>query len=212
GTGARTAGGEDGRVDRVRDQGQADDHLEGARPQQQPHAAGHQHADRDRQHEFHQLLSSVVMVPSAPTTVDPRGRRSDWWARATSINVVAPTTRQNTRRANSTAEASGLRPNTGSSAWRRWVVRNGWSNTSAAGPVTTPTNRPAGTQRTGSTRRWVSTQRAPRAMYSSSSATDTVSPAAKPPPGRSWPRRNRCSPNSSTTGNIALTIKPGISR
>src|SRR3546814_4532058 len=102
---------------RVGGQGQPDDHLEGARPQQQSHAGRGQDPDGDRQHQFHQPAPSGSIVPSAVTMVAPRGRRSDWCASAISISVVAPTTRQNTPRSNSTAEASGIRPNIGRSAY-----------------------------------------------------------------------------------------------
>src|SRR3546814_16826746 len=102
-----------------------DDHLEGARPQQQPHAGRGQDPDGDRQHQLHQPAPSGSIVPSAVTMVAPRGRRSDWSASATSISGVAPTTRQNTPRSNSTAEATGLRPNSGRPAYWQIAVRQG---------------------------------------------------------------------------------------
>src|SRR5690606_32043466 len=143
GAGAQAADGEDEQVDRVGDQGQPDDHLEGARPQQQPCARGGQAPDRDREHPFHQLSPSGSIVPSAVTMVATRGRRNDWCASATSISVVAPTTRQNTPRSNSTADASGMRPSSGSSAYWKCEVRNGWPNSHDPSPVPTASSRPA---------------------------------------------------------------------
>src|SRR5690606_25148228 len=211
GAGAQPAGGEDEQIDRVGNQGQADDHLEGARAQQQPGAGAGEHADGQGEDQFHQCLASTRKLPSAATTA-VRGRRSDWCASATSINVVAPTTRQNTPRSNSTAVASGSFPSNGSSAYWKCEVRNGWPKSSEPRPVPAASSRPIAIQRTGRTRSRASTQRAPRAMYIRISATETVMPAAKPPPGRSCPRRNRCTPNSSTTGNISCTITAGIAR
>src|SRR5690606_37412337 len=135
GAGAQAAGGEEEQVHRVGDQGQADDHLEGARAQQQPYARCGEHADGQGKHEFHQPWPSTCSVPWAPTTVVLRGRRSDWCASAMSIRVVAPTTRQNTPMSNSTAVASGILPSNGSSAYWKCEVRNGWSNASAPRPV-----------------------------------------------------------------------------
>src|SRR3546814_17960118 len=89
---AQAAGGEDEKVDPVRDQGQADDHLEGARPQQQPYAGRDQDPDRGCKDQFHPALPSGWLVPSAATTVAMRGRRSDWWAGTPNRNVAPPTT------------------------------------------------------------------------------------------------------------------------
>src|SRR3546814_20879273 len=116
-----------------------DDHLEGARPQQQPHAGRGQDPDGDRQHQFHQPAPSGSIVPSAVTMVAPRGRRSDGCASASSISVVAPPTRQNTPRSNTNAEASGNRPSSGRSAYWKREVRNGWTNSTETrhGPTAT---------------------------------------------------------------------------
>src|SRR3546814_18313593 len=108
---------EDEKVPRGGDQVNPDDHLEGARPQQQPHARRGQGPDGDRQHQFHQPVPSGLIVPSAVTMVAPRGRRRAWCASAISIRGGAPTTRQNTPRWNSHAEATGIRTNSGSAAY-----------------------------------------------------------------------------------------------
>src|SRR5690606_31826392 len=103
---ADAAGGEDEQVHGIGQQGQADQHLEGAGPQHQPDAGCGQDADGEGEHDLHQNTSP----PSPPVASLRRGRRSDWWAMAMRIRLVAPTTRMNTPRSNSTAVASGARP------------------------------------------------------------------------------------------------------
>ena len=44
---------EDEQVDGIGEQRQADDHLEGARPQQQPHPGAGERADEQRDDQFH---------------------------------------------------------------------------------------------------------------------------------------------------------------
>src|SRR6185312_42465 len=111
GAGAQAADGEDEVVHGIGDQGQPDDHLERARAQQQPHAGGGEDPDRGGEYQFHQPSPSAVAAGAW------RGRRSDWWASAINIRMVAPTTVANTPRSNSKAVASGTRPNSGSSRY-----------------------------------------------------------------------------------------------
>src|SRR3546814_13179577 len=110
--------------------------------QQQPHAGRGQDPDGDRQHQLHQPAPSGSIVPSAVTMVAPRGRRSDWCASAISISVVAPTTRQNTPRSNNTAEASGIRPTSGRTAYWKGEGGNGCTKGSEPRQVPTASSRP----------------------------------------------------------------------
>ncbi|MNJ78066.1 hypothetical protein D3C87_2069500 [compost metagenome] len=48
-------------------------------------------------------------------------------------------------------------------------------------------------------------------MYCRMKAIDRVTPAAKPPPGRSCPRRKRCSANSTMKGKSQRITTRGIS-
>ena len=78
------AHGEDEQVHGVAQQREAEDDLEGARPQEQPDARGGEDADAERQDELHQAAPSRRSAP--PRLRPPAARRSDWWARATSIS------------------------------------------------------------------------------------------------------------------------------
>src|SRR5690606_7940217 len=118
------------------DQRQADDDLEGARPQQQPHARGGQHADGGGDDKLHHDGSPASAASSASAAASStRALRSDWWARATRISTVAPTTRMTTPRSNRTALARGTRPRSGRSAYWKPVVRNGRPRSQAPAPL-----------------------------------------------------------------------------
>src|SRR5690606_19270569 len=112
--------GEDEQVDAIGDQRQADDHLIGARTQQQPHAGAHQHADAERKGQFGHWASSAGTAVLAT-----RSLRIDWCARAINISTVAPTTRAKTPRSKNSAVAAGTFPITGSSTYCAWEVRKG---------------------------------------------------------------------------------------
>ena len=70
---------------------------------------------------------------------------------------------------------------------------------------------PAPIQRSGLIRRRASTHCVPPTMYWMIIAIDAVSPAAKPPPGRSWPRSSRNSATTPITGNSSRVRMEGIS-
>src|SRR5690606_11863027 len=103
----------DEQVHRIGDQRKADDDLKRARSQYQPYARSGENADAEGQNQFHQASPSVA---SRSTWVSVRGVRIDWCAMAISMSAVAPTTRRNTPRSNSSALASGTSPKTGRSA------------------------------------------------------------------------------------------------
>ena len=65
-------------------------------------------------------------------------------------------------------------------------------------------------QRTGKTRSRASTQTVPRAMYWRMNATAIVTPATKPPPGRSCPRSSRKAAAAPMMGKSMVIISAGI--
>src|SRR5690606_32509374 len=91
---------EDEQVDRVGEQRQPDDDLKAAWPQQQPHAGAGQYADADGENAFHQLVPALSVEGSvtAGRSLAGLAPRIDWWAIATRISTVAPTTSTNTPR------------------------------------------------------------------------------------------------------------------
>ena len=82
---------EDEQIHRIRQQRETHDHLERARPQQQPHAGARQHADREREDDLHQTSAIERGLHRQSPCLDGRvlrGRRSDWCASAMSISTV----------------------------------------------------------------------------------------------------------------------------
>src|SRR5690606_36914422 len=90
----------------IRQQREANDDLERARPQQQPDACARQHAYRGGVYGFHQAVASSREMANGSSAASAaagalRGLRKDWWASATSISTTAPTTSMYTPRSNS---------------------------------------------------------------------------------------------------------------
>src|SRR5690606_23798485 len=108
--------------DAIGQQAEADDHLKGARPEQQPDARSGQHADAQRQYQFHQAASFPA---SAASCARMRLERSDWCAMAIRIRIVAPSTTAKTPASNSSAVAAGTGPMNGRSTYCACAVRNG---------------------------------------------------------------------------------------
>mmetsp|Transcript_44565 Transcript_44565/g.104710 ORF Transcript_44565/g.104710 Transcript_44565/m.104710 type:complete len:214 (+) Transcript_44565:4635-5276(+) len=156
----QAADAEDEQVDRVRKQRQADQHLEGPRPQHQPHAGTGHHPDRDGDHHFHQ-----PSLPSAGGRPCRRRARSDWWAMAVSSSRVEPTTTANTPRSKIAAVGRCTSPTSGQVTCAVCVVRKGWPSASEPSPVASAISKPIAIQRVGSRCIRSSTQRVPLTMY-----------------------------------------------
>src|SRR3546814_6272809 len=102
---------EDEQIDRVGQQRQSQDDLEGSRAEQQPQPRRREDADGEREHDLHQSAPS-------PTSCDgfaARGDRIDWCAKATRMSAVVPTTTANTPISNSNTLANGIAPMIGRS-------------------------------------------------------------------------------------------------
>src|SRR5690606_946124 len=129
--GAKAAGGEDEDVDGVGEERQPDDHLEGARTEQQPDAGAREHAYAERDDELHQ--SSPAAAPTATRGGGAvasragvaRRPRTDWWASAISMRTVAPNTKAKTPMSKRRALAVGTSPMSGSRWYPKYDVRNG---------------------------------------------------------------------------------------
>src|SRR5690606_9734943 len=107
--GPEAARAEDEQVHRVGDEREPDDHLEGARPEQQPHAGSDERTDADGENEFHQASPASAGAGGTGSASVPMraGRcvRMDWWASAMRMSTVAPTTSRNTPRSKRSALA-----------------------------------------------------------------------------------------------------------
>src|SRR3546814_6413221 len=96
-------------IDRVGQQRQSQDDLEGSRAEQQPQHRRREDADGEREHDLHQSAPS-------PTSCDgfaARGDRIDWCAKATRMSAVVPTPTANTPKSNSNAIVIGTAPMNG---------------------------------------------------------------------------------------------------
>src|SRR5687767_5659192 len=137
---------ENEKVDRVGEEREADDHLEGARPQNEPHAASGEHTNPEGDDQLHQS-------------------RTDWCASAMSKRPVAPTTSAKTPRSKKNALGTWRAPSTGSSRCAVCEVRNGWAKSHDPMPVAAARRRPTPIQRIGRMAMRDSAQRVPPAMY-----------------------------------------------
>src|SRR5690606_39373555 len=126
-------GRDDEQVHGVGEEREPDDHLEGARPEDQVDPRRRHHADAYGQQKLHQRpspsWSSASKSPSVPASAStswcagcgtgsspfPPDRRIDWCASAMSISTVAPITRKNTPRSNRVADTRCTSPSSGRS-------------------------------------------------------------------------------------------------
>src|SRR5688572_26065147 len=188
---------EDEQIDGVGEKRQADDHLEGARTQQQPDPRACQDADPQGDDELHQ-----------------RGRcaRVDWCASAISTRPVAPTTSANTPRSKKNALGRWTSPMKGSVTCAVCEVRKGCAKSQEPAPVAAASSSPAPIQRSGRMARRASAQRTPPAMYCRITPMVSAIPATKPPPGRLWPRSSRYAASSMVAGKMRRMITAGTVR
>src|SRR5690606_8883544 len=161
---------EDEDVGGVGQQRQPHQHLEGARPKQQPHARAREHADGQCVDDLHQARTSAALPfsPSASGSTGAttlRGLRSDWCASATRISSVAPTTSMYTPRSNSSTVERCSSPTSGSGTCTDCAVRKGFCSIQATRPAPSADSRPAPIQYRGCTRSRASTQMVPLVMY-----------------------------------------------
>src|SRR5690606_32985539 len=118
----QAADAEDEQVDRVGQQRQPDQHLEGTRTQHQPDAGAGHDADGQGDDQLHQWLPSPACCSVVACR---RWARSDWWAIAVSSSSVAPTTTVKTPRSNRMALGTCTSPTSGQTTCAVCVVRNG---------------------------------------------------------------------------------------
>src|SRR5690606_3637348 len=101
-------------VHRVGQQGQPQNDLESTRSQDEPYARRGEDAYAEGKHDFHQTTSPLASSSSHFCGLS--GVRIDWCAMAIRMRAVAPMTRKNTPRSNSSALATGTFPMIGMSA------------------------------------------------------------------------------------------------
>src|SRR5690606_15754121 len=182
---------EDEQVDGVRHQHQAGQHLEAARTQDQPDAGAEQHADGERNDNFHQRLPRLGRTTVSGAPACGRRLRTVWCASAMRISMVEPTTTKNTPRSNTKALGTCTSPSSGRCRCAVWLVRNGKPNASAPRPVAQAVNSAREIHRSGRRRMCSSSHAVPAIMCSTMTATEKIRPATKPPPGRLWPRMKK---------------------